>query len=38
MVTCQWLFENLNNPHVRIVDMRGYVVTKQVEPGVEDAT
>jgi thiosulfate/3-mercaptopyruvate sulfurtransferase len=37
LVTCQWLAERLNDPGVRVVDMRGYVVTKLVAPGVEEA-
>lgn len=37
LVTCQWLADHLDDPGVRVVDMRGYVVTKQVAPGVEEA-
>lgn len=37
LVSCQWLAERLDDPGVRVVDMRGYVVTKQVAPGVESA-
>lgn len=37
LVTCQWLAERLNDPNVRVVDMRGYVVTKTVAPGIEEA-
>jgi thiosulfate/3-mercaptopyruvate sulfurtransferase len=38
IVTTDWLEEHLNDPDLRIVDMRGYVVTRPVEPGVEQAT
>jgi thiosulfate/3-mercaptopyruvate sulfurtransferase len=38
IVTPDWLEEHLNDPDLRIVDMRGYVVTRPVEPGVEHAT
>ncbi len=37
-VTCEWLNQNLSNPGIRVVDMRGYVVAKLVEPGLEEAT
>ena len=37
LVSTEWLAEHLNDPDVRIVDMRGSVVTKQVAPGVEQA-
>lgn len=37
LVTCRWLAERLNDPNVRVVDMRGSVVTRQVIPGVEEA-
>jgi thiosulfate/3-mercaptopyruvate sulfurtransferase len=37
IVSTEWLEEHRNDPDVRIVDMRGYVVTRQVEPGVEVA-
>ncbi len=38
LVTCGWLAERANDPNVRVVDMRGYVVTRQISPGVEEAT
>ncbi len=38
LVTTEWLADHLHDPLVRVVDMRGYVSTKQVEPGVEEAT
>jgi thiosulfate/3-mercaptopyruvate sulfurtransferase len=37
IVTTDWLGNHLNDPNVRVVDMRGYVVTRQIEPGVEQA-
>jgi thiosulfate/3-mercaptopyruvate sulfurtransferase len=41
LVSTAWLQERLENPQpnldVRVVDMRGYVVTRPVEPGVEQA-
>lgn len=38
LVTTDWLESHLNAPDVRVVDMRGYVSTRVVEPGVEEAT
>lgn len=38
LVSCRWLAERLEDPNVRVVDMRGYVVTRQIAPGVEEAT
>ena len=38
IVSPDWLQQNLTNPNVRVVDMRGYVVSKPVSPGVEEAT
>ena len=38
LVTTDWLEAHLDDPDVRVVDMRGYVSTRQVEPGVEEAT
>lgn len=38
LVTTDWLEEHLDDPDLRIVDMRGYVSTRQVAPGVEEAT
>jgi thiosulfate/3-mercaptopyruvate sulfurtransferase len=37
LVTTDWLAEHLNDPKVRVVDIRGYVVTRPVAPGVEEA-
>jgi thiosulfate/3-mercaptopyruvate sulfurtransferase len=37
LVSTEWLAAHLNDPSVRVVDMRGSVVTKQVAPGVEQA-
>jgi thiosulfate/3-mercaptopyruvate sulfurtransferase len=37
LVPFDWLAENLSDPLVRVVDMRGRVVTKLVSPGVEAA-
>jgi thiosulfate/3-mercaptopyruvate sulfurtransferase len=38
LVTTDWLAEHLGDPNVRVVDMRGYVSTRPVAPGVEEAT
>jgi thiosulfate/3-mercaptopyruvate sulfurtransferase len=38
LVTTDWLEAHLNDPNLRIIDMRGYVTTRQVAPGVEEAT
>jgi thiosulfate/3-mercaptopyruvate sulfurtransferase len=38
LVTTDWLQEHLGDPGVRVVDIRGYVATRPVEPGVESAT
>ena len=38
LVTADWLKEHLADPRIRIVDMRGYVTTRPLEPGVEEAT
>src|ERR1044071_5643336 len=38
LVTTDWLAAHLGDPNVRVVDMRGYVMTKPVRPGVEEAT
>src|SRR5262245_16124444 len=38
LVTTDWLEAHLHDPNVRVVDMRGYVTTRQVAPGVEEAT
>ncbi|MFM1800947.1 MAG: 3-mercaptopyruvate sulfurtransferase [Planctomycetota bacterium] len=37
LVSCQWLKDHLNQPDIRVVDMRGYVVTRQIEQGVDQA-
>ena len=37
LVDCEWLQQHLEDPNVRIVDVRGYVVTKQIHPGVDQA-
>jgi len=37
IVTTDWLEAHLDDPATRVVDMRGYVVTRPVEPGVEEA-
>jgi thiosulfate/3-mercaptopyruvate sulfurtransferase len=34
----RWLADHLEDPKVRVVDMRGYVVTRPIAPGVEEAT
>ena len=37
LVTPEWLQDHLNDPNVRVVDIRGYVVTRPLAPGVEEA-
>ena len=37
LVSTEWLAEHLTDANVRVVDMRGSVVTTQVAPGVEQA-
>ena len=37
IVSTEWLAEHLNDPDLRVVDMRGSVVTRQLAPGVEQA-
>lgn len=37
LVSTDWLENHLNDPNVRVVDMRGYVVSRPLEPGVEEA-
>jgi len=37
LVTPEWLEAHLDDPMVRVVDIRGYVVTRPLEPGVEEA-
>lgn len=38
LVTTAWLAAHLQEPTLRIVDMRGQVVTSEPEPGVQEAT
>jgi thiosulfate/3-mercaptopyruvate sulfurtransferase len=38
LVTTDWLAEHLNDPSLRVVDIRGYVKTRPVAPGVEEAS
>ncbi len=38
LVTTDWLQEHLGDPGIRVVDIRGYVTTRPVGPGVEEAT
>ena len=38
LVSTDWLAEHLRDPNVRVVDIRGFVTTKPVAPGVEQAT
>ncbi|WP_435016882.1 sulfurtransferase [Tundrisphaera sp. TA3] len=38
LVTTEWLEAHLNDPGLRVVDIRGYVATRPIEPGVEEAT
>src|SRR5262245_46137796 len=37
LVSTDWLSTHLGDPDVRVVDIRGYVVTRPLEPGVEHA-
>jgi thiosulfate/3-mercaptopyruvate sulfurtransferase len=37
LVTTERLAEHLQDPGVRVVDMRGYVVTRPIGPGVDEA-
>ncbi len=37
LVTTEWLAEHLSDPDVRVVDIRGYVATRSVDHGVEEA-
>lgn len=37
LVSTEWLEAHLNDPDLRIVDMRGSVTTRPIEPGVEEA-
>src|SRR5690348_8184424 len=38
LVETSWLAEHLNDPHLRVVDMRGYVRTLTLEGSVQEAT
>jgi thiosulfate/3-mercaptopyruvate sulfurtransferase len=38
VVSTDWLAEHLGDPNVRVADIRGFVTTKPVAPGVELAT
>jgi thiosulfate/3-mercaptopyruvate sulfurtransferase len=38
LVTTEWLEAHLGDPDLRVVDIRGYVSTRPVGPGVEEAT
>ena len=37
LVSTDWLSEHLGDPIIRVVDIRGYVSTKPIAPGVEQA-
>lgn len=38
LVTTDWLARHFDDPDLRVVDCRGYVTTRPIEPGVEEAT
>src|SRR4051794_18391056 len=38
LVSAEWLEAHLDDPSVRVVDIRGYVATRPVGPGVEEAS
>jgi len=38
LVTTDWLQDHVGDPGVRVIDIRGYVTTRPIEPGVEEAT
>jgi thiosulfate/3-mercaptopyruvate sulfurtransferase len=38
LVTTRWLRDHLGDPAIRVVDIRGYVKTRPIAPGVEEAT
>jgi thiosulfate/3-mercaptopyruvate sulfurtransferase len=38
LVSTDWLQDHLGDPSIRVVDIRGYVATRPVGPGVEEAT
>lgn len=37
LVTTDWLETHLRDPDLKVVDIRGYVTTRPIEPGVEEA-
>jgi thiosulfate/3-mercaptopyruvate sulfurtransferase len=37
LVSTDWLSAHLDDPEVRVIDMRGYVITRPMEPSVEQA-
>lgn len=38
LVTTDWLEEHFHDPELRVIDVRGYVTTRPVEAGVEEAS
>jgi thiosulfate/3-mercaptopyruvate sulfurtransferase len=38
LVSTDWLQDHLGDPSIRVLDIRGYVATRPVGPGVEEAT
>ncbi|HWE39628.1 MAG TPA: sulfurtransferase [Isosphaeraceae bacterium] len=38
LVTTDWLAGHLDDPDLRVVDIRGYATTRPVAPGIEEAT
>ncbi len=38
LVTADWLADQLHDPNIRVLDIRGFVTTRATEPGVEVAT
>ena len=38
LVTTDWLEAHRHDPDLRVIDIRGYVTTRPIEPGVEAAT
>ena len=38
LVSTDWLAEHLSDPNLRVVDIRGYVMTSPIGPGVEEAS
>lgn len=37
-VSCEWLLEHLDDSNIRVIDIRGYVATRPIGPGLEEAT